>query len=159
MQTYVGYGFHVNDITNEELLLFIEKFNYYTFQHLTNEILEKNVNKIEDLSEEELETIYGNLIDYLENFYTDKADYISSAINAHQIETGKMIKNNLTTCYDSFVVFDSITFLEDAQERCNVIKSRNDFIELIQNYFPNADIEFGCLYEGSDWLDPNYYLE
>lgn len=138
MQTYTGYGFNSNDLTQEDLKTFVENFDKETCSEIQNE---NNTKDITDF-----------LSDYIDEHYSCIEDYIRDAINSLE-------GINILVCYHPYIVFDSIDFVENAQERCKRIKSRDDFQTLIKKYFPNADITFGNLYEGSDWLDPAYSLD
>ncbi len=65
---------------------------------------------------------------------------------------------NAAAVYDSYLVFDSVRFADDSP-RTEYIRSADDFIEMISRYVPIEALKFGNLYEGSDWIDPCYYLE
>ena len=143
MQTYVGYGFNVNDITDEQWLDLIEKYNEKDYiNHLEiNEALGSDKNEQTELA---LEWLFMN--------YMDRGDYLTDIING---EEGL----ELVVQYDDYVVFNSIDFLDHCKERALRIKNREDFIQLIAEYVPIDNIKFGNLYAGVAWTDPCYYLE
>lgn len=149
MQSYVGYGFNVNDLQSKDWLALMHDHDPDEYACFIEDTLE-NEGK-EKLDENLLADVEGRIADI-----SSLAEYLRDIINDAEHE--KAGTGYIVSAYDSYLVFDSVRFADDSP-RTEYIRSADDFIEMISRYVPIEALTFGNLYEGSDWIDPCYYLE
>ena len=143
MITYIGYGFDTNDIPDDGWLKLISRYDPGT----ESESLLRSGR--EKPSSDEIR-------EYIETFADSKAAYLRDVINS---EEGKKAGTGyIVNCYDSYLVFDSLRFADESP-RAKYIRSQEDFIRMIGRYTDIQDLSFGSLYEGSDWIDPVYFMD
>ena len=153
MIIYVGYGFDTNDIDDEIWYNLAKKYdaeevdnhlkNSYNYETTEDEIISKEY-KITDA------------LDFIDKNCMSRCEYLRNIINSE--ENKKAGTDYIVSSYDNFLVFDSIRFADDSK-RTEYIRNQNDFINMIKHYIPIDNIKFGNLYEGTEWLDPNYFIE
>ena len=153
MITYVGYGFDTNDIDDEIWYNLAKKYDTKEVDdHLKNSFdYEMTEDKV--ISEEDKIT---DALDFIDENSMSRCEYLRNIINSE--ESKKAGTDYIVTSYDNFLVFDSIRFANDSK-RTEYIRNRDDFINMIKRYIPIDNIKFGNLYEGNDWIDPNYFIE
>ena len=154
MENYIGYGFINDDISEGDLVDFIEKHSPEIIPELCCEVFGDNYRKIVSLNELNTEEA-EDVLNYLENEYPigayEISEIISEAINKTEGVT-------LLSCRGEYIVFESLRFSDD-EERAKIIRSSEDFINLISKYFPVSESTFGNVYEGSEMEDPDYHMD
>ena len=130
---YLGYGFDVNNVTEEEIVALAKKYDQKLCEDCNNDDDE----------------IYDNISNMR---YDGPADYVATVIN--DVE-GMAVLNS----FDQFVMFDSIRFIDDEPERANIIRNESDFVKLISKYFNVEKLKIGNVYYGSEWVDIPAYQE
>ena len=158
---YVGYGFNAEDeIPQEDLLKFIEKYDGNLLIKICMEVIGKNV-PLKDLTAEEKEDILYELEEYVEaeTEYASVSGYIARKINDFERAEGRMKKEDVVAVYDEYVVFENLRFAEDGVERSKRILSADEFIKFIKGFFHGVPIAFGNVWDGTEWGDPNYFME
>lgn len=150
MQIYVGYGFNTNDIPDEEWLPLVEKYDKKFFEEHLRDTYEKEPADIDT------EDKIADAIDFIEENSMGRCEYLRDIIN-HE-EKDKAGTDYIVTCYDNFLVFDSIRFADDSK-RTEYIRNAGDFVAMISRYINTKNIAFGNLYDGNDWQDPAYWLD
>ena len=141
MQNYIGYGFDTNDISDETWYILVSK---YDSEEISNEISITEDDKIQDA----LEFIDGSNI--------SRCEYLRNIINSEESE--KAGTDYIVTDYDNYLVFNSIRFADDSK-RTEYIRNADEFIAMVGRYIPTENLHFGNLYEGTDWMDPSYWME
>ena len=148
MQTYVGYGFDANDLTEKDWLEIVKKSK--------NDYADFCADCKDNFGNNDEETLLANVIDWIESAYSYCSAYLCAVINECEYQSAGA--DNIVCAYDDFVVFDSIRFIDDSP-RTRYITSQDAFIALISKYVKTDNITFGNLYDGIEWVDANYYLE
>ena len=147
---YAGYGFDSYDLSDKDLYDFVKKFDKKAY----DAYIEDNP----DLSEEEQ---IENISDCILMEYCFLAGYITDVIaqdlyNKHI--TGK--EDRILDSFDNFIVCTPIQFSDEEKVKSKLIKNKNNLVELIKDYFPNAKITWGEVREASaDWIEPEFIIE
>ena len=149
MTCYIGYGFDVNDLTNEDWVKILSEKDADIFKEFKADCQMKRGSDDHDVLIEEV-------TDWLEGNNYSLADYLHSLINGK--EKAAVGIGNVVVCIEPYFFFDSICFAGD-EPRAEYIRSSDDFIKMIGKYVPTENLTFGNLYEGSDWMDPVFTLE
>ena len=143
MQTYIGYGFDTTDIKAEDWSALAEKYDKEAFDDW-----KESLSSDEDICE--------CISDFIDSMHTCKAEYLASIINGEEAEAAGT--NYIVSTYDDVLVFDSVRFADDSK-RSQYIRTVDDFVKMIGKYVPLQDLTFGNLYEGTDWIDPVFFME
>lgn len=154
MEAYIGYGFSTDDVSTSDLTGFIRKYSPDTIPELCCEVFGNDFRKIksfDELDKDEMEEV----ADHIENGYPigicEASEVISEAIN-------KAEGTEILSYRGEYVVFESLRFADD-EERAGIIRSKEDFIRLVSKYFPESEIVFGNVYDGSEMEDPDYHMD
>ena len=153
MIIYVGYGFDTNDISDEIWYNLATKYDTEAVKKHLNASFDYEITDDEAISEEYKIT---DALDFIDENTMSRCEYLRNIINKE--ESKKAGTDYIVSSYDNFLVFDSIRFVDDSK-RTQYIRNQKDFIDMIKHYIPVDDIKFGNLYEGNDWIDPNYFIE
>ena len=143
----------VDDIKDDEMLSFIEKYDSGSFDELVGITFNDGPCPLTDMTEDEKDCVYEILDNWLTDGDRTKAGYIADVINDCEIREGRMQSGSLVESYDDFVYFNVLRFPEDEPERCARVRTKDDFIKIIDGYFPVSQIRFDNIYCGSDWID------
>lgn len=143
MQTYVGYGFNVTNISSKTWLDIIAQYD----DKLYNSLKSKTEKEIGHRPSE------ADLLERVKEHIEDvssggMSDYLCRLINEN--ERKKAGADYIVSCYDDYLVFDSVRFADDSP-RAKYIRNERDFLAMIARYTNGLDgLIFGNLYEGSD---------
>ncbi len=151
-----GYGFNANrndTVTNAVLVDFTRKFDPYTFNEITKNILGKEVAEHEELSEQNMEKLCNGVLDEIFKWEGSVSEFIVDVINGHERERG--LKSLLLTHEGDYVVFYPTLFVAE-DDRYTRVPSREALKNVIAEYFPGVNIEYGEVWEGNDADDPVY---
>ena len=151
MYTYVGYGFNISDIADEDWVALVKKYDSEEFE----EIKKRAMKFISDPEDAE-EIIIDYVSDFIDENSMSKADYLTNIINAGEKEAAGT--DYIVSTYDDFLVFDNVRFADDSK-RTQYVRTQEDFLALINKYVPIEHITFGNLYEGVEWIDPAFFLD
>ena len=151
MDTYVGYGFNISDIADEDWVALVKKYDNEEFE----EIKKRAMKLISDPEDAE-EIIIDYVNDFIDENSMGKADYLANIINAGEKKAAGT--DYIVSTYDDFLVFDNVRFADDSK-RTKYVRTQADFIAMIARYIPTENIKFGNLYEGIEWIDPCFFLE
>lgn len=142
MIVYIGYGFNTLDFSKADWVALYKRFDAASFAEYAK-----------DKSEEDIES---GILDEINENYLSPTDYLRDVIcGSEYAESGI---ENVVSCYDGYIVFDSIRFADDSP-RTNYIRNAQDFVKMINKYVSTENLTFGNLYEGNDWLAPEYFLD
>lgn len=143
MIVYIGYGFNTLDFSKAEWVAIYKRFDAASFDEYAK-----------DKSEEDIES---GILDEINANYLSPTDYLRDVIcGSEYAESGI---ENVVSCYDDYIVFDSIRFANDCK-RAQHVKCAADFVSMIGKYIPTNNIRFGNLYESSsDYTDPTYFFD
>lgn len=153
MIIYVGYGFDTNDIDDEIWYNLAKKYDAEEVDNHLKKSFNYEITEDEVISKEDK---IADALDFIDENSMGRCEYLRNIINSE--ENKKAGTDYIVSSYDNFLVFDSIRFADDSK-RTEYIRNQNDFINMIKRYIPIDTIKFGNLYEGTDWIDPNYFIE
>ena len=147
---YCGYGFDVNDLEAGDLLKLVKEHDPGMYAGLIEYCMDA-CGGCDD------ETLLCNVDEYISRGYDSTEDYVMKVLNAceHDAAGG----TDIFTVYGKYIVFDSIRFVGDNEKRAMYVKTQGDFIEIVGRYLPVEKLEFGNIFDGVDWADPNYYMD
>jgi len=149
MIIYVGYGFDVNDIPDEEWLKIVKNYDTAACLNYTVPIRDASWDWSQYTEEEQLEAALKFIDD---NYDSDYAAYLCNIINREE-------ECDIVTQYDNYITFDSIAFIDDCRERVIRVPNKEAFIGLIAKYVNTIPIKFGPVWSGNDWEEPNYFID
>jgi hypothetical protein len=150
MEAYVGYGFHVRDITPSQWLGLVKRFDKGLYDEIRGEARENNPNEVDITPAME-----ENVEEFIEAACSmGLGGYLVGIINDFEAPKGETI---LVTA-DGFVMFESLRFGND-EPRAQCVRDENGFIRMIGRYLGDTSkITFGNIYTGVEWMDPEYYM-
>ena len=139
MITYVGYGFCIDDITNEAWLALVNKYDHDAYESFIRD----------GLNTEDIQS-------FIDENAMSQCEYLRDIINENEKSIAKT--DYIVSSYDDYLVFDSIRFYDDSP-RAKYIPNQEAFISMIARYIDIDTVNFGNVYEGSDWIDPSFFIE
>ena len=159
MSTYVGYGLDTDSISNESLLgLFLKYDSEDRIGDMVFEILGERKEQ-EDLTEDDRKKLTDAVREWIEEDSETVADYVADTINCGEREARRMYRQDVVAAYDSFVVFESVMFPGDGEERLKRIRTKQDFISMVRDYIPEDGLCFGPVYDGPEFSDSCFWME
>lgn len=151
MQTYIGYGFDTSVLTDDDWAHLVRKYDFDAYRDAIDEVCRCF------MPDEELrERCTEAACIFIDDNNISRADYLRDIINGNENKIAGT--DYIVTTYDDYLCFDSVRFADDSP-RTRYIKTQEDFIKMITKYIPTENITFGNIYEGTDWIDPNYYMD
>ena len=162
MENYVGFGFDIDDVKQEDILNLVKKYRPEEYEEIKQAAMKDEPNEDAD------KVILANLYDYFwKNVpLIEEADsngggfggLVTSIINCQErADRNLSPSTNLLYCFGHYVAFGAVRFADDT-ERTRTIKSANDFRALVGKYLKTPPY-CANIYEGSDWLDPDYWID
>lgn len=154
-QEYIGYGFAVDDISDEGLLNFVKTQDPDIYREFVKDIYEgEDPDSLTDEDYEDLQTAIWEWIEFTTS-EGDVAHYIAATL------CSKTCPNLFVSPNGIHVVYPATQFLEDVTEKHReLIKNEIDVQNLICSYFPDEKITFGRIWlHVSDWIEPNYCMD
>lgn len=148
--TYCGYGFNANDLDTKDLLKLMKEHDAQMYAGL----VEYCKDTFGGCGEE---TLLCNVDDYISGECDSTEDYVMKVLNACEYDASG--GTDIFTVYGQYIVFDSIRFVGDNEKRTMYVRTQDDFIEIVGRYLPVEKLEFGNIFDGVDWADPNYYMD
>ena len=148
MILYVGYGFNVEDLTEQQLIDFIRCSPY-----------------AKDF-EEYLKDADAEEDDVVTEFMEERSGYVSyfvsCAINAAERKRAKdrgcdLGSEDVVVAYDTFVFFDSLRFAEE-DKRSQIIRTEEDFLRMLKRYFHELPT-IGNILAGTEFMDVAFWME
>ena len=146
LQGYVGYGVDIaNEIMGEELFAFIQNHDTAAARQMVKDILGES-KPLNELGKNELEEVADGAEAWIsEHGHPFVASYIAKVICSETCD------GLLTAVGGRFLVFPPFAFPEDIKGRDKYIKDRNDVRTLILSYFPESNLSFRDVYEGTGY--------
>lgn len=155
MVHYVGYGFNTEQIPVSEWVSLVKKYNKELYEKAEKEAAEEGC-KTEETLMELLENDTGDCV------FETPCEYLRDLINHQEYlerkKAGIQDPFNIVQSYENYLIFESIRFADESY-RAKYIRSEGDFIKLVSKYINVEQISFGNLWEGGDWIDPNYFMD
>lgn len=151
MQTYIGYGFDTSVLTDENWANLAKEHDFDGYKDTIDEIC-RCIMPDEGLHERCIEAA----CDFIDAHNICRADYLRDIINGDESKAAGT--SYIVNTYDDYLCFDSVRFADDSP-RTRYIKTQDDFVKMIAKYIPTENITFGNLYEGTDWIDPVFFME
>lgn len=162
MTNYVGFGFDIDDVKQEDILNLIRRYRPEEYGELKQAATKNEPDNDAD------NALLANLYDYfcrnvslIEEADSNGGDFgglVTSIINCQErTDRGLLPSTNLLYCFDHYVAFGAVRFADDT-ERARTIKSADDFYAMIGKYFETLPY-CANIYEGSDWIDPAYWID
>ena len=143
MIVYIGYGFNTTDLSKKDWVELCKKYDTKLFAEYAK-----------GKSDDEIE---NGIIDLINENTMSPTDYLRDVICG--TEYGESGIENVVSCYDNYIVFDSVRFANDSR-RAQYILCATDFISMISKYVQTDHLAFGNLYESSsDYTDPTYFFD
>lgn len=155
MEFYVGYGFNVNKIKDEDWLKLLNNHASDLYEKLKAEVLEEDPELTQADEKELTEALEDRVHDFLEGQYNTPCETLRDIIN--EGEEAAAGTGYIVSSYDNWLVFDSVRFADDSA-RTEYIRSSTDFWNMIARYVPLDNLTIGNVYAGN-WSDVSYYQE
>lgn len=149
---YIGYGFNTDNVTNKSWLDLMKRFDKKGYSNYLEDAKEEYGNADETTLEE-------HVIEYIEEGFDFACNYLRDIINENEINEGN-VKETVVMSYEDYLVSEPYAFPEDRPSVANYIRSRSDFVKMIEKYIPDLEpITFDNIWEGSDWVDPVFFMD
>ena len=143
MMTYVGYGFDTRNVAAADLITAIRR-------HDPDWLEEYRVRMQNEKGRQDDAVLAESLDEELAMQDDTRAEFLRDLINNSE-------GVDVTEAYENYLVFDSLRF--GNEKRASLVHNEMEFIIVIGKYIPTAELNFGDLYDGSEWTDPCYTLD
>ena len=149
------------DFYTADMIEFITSREIFSIEELSAAIsaAERNGEIVPDkMDDVDMDVFCDAAAEIADEQYGSIADFLCAVINEGEKEAAGT--DDIVTQYNlRFVVFDSVAFVGECERRANYIKTRDDFIAMVARYVSTENIIFGALREGSDFDEPNFFIE
>jgi hypothetical protein len=157
--SYIGYGLDTQSISSEGLLgLFLKHDDEDRISDMIFDTIGEQKER-DDLTEDDRKKLTDAVREWIEEDSETVADYVADTINYGEREAHRMYRQDVVAAYDSFVVFESVMFPGDGEERLRRIRTKQDFISMVRDYIPEDDLCFGPVYDGPEFSDSDFWME